>query len=249
MAFSTVPPTAAVPAGGWPATSVALFSRKNALQRSYDAVAAAYAKHYENRLDTETAERELLDRFAEALADAGPCMDLGCGPGYGTRYLHDRGVEISGLDLSSGMVKQARKLHPDIRFEQGDMRAIKARDESLAAVVSLFSLRHIPAEEVQNTLLEFQRVLEPGGALLLAFHTGLRSTSIDHWLDKKVELDMHQHRFLDVIVKMQQAGFREVSIHSRRERPVAAPREGVAWIVAEALPGVPPGRRRGGGLV
>ena len=50
--------------------------------------------------------------------------DMGCGPGHVARYLHERGVPVCGVDLSPELVKLARRLTPDIPFEQGDMRAI-----------------------------------------------------------------------------------------------------------------------------
>ena len=90
------------------------------------------------------ADQQLLDNFASALADAGACVDLGCGPGHVTRYLHERGVDIEGIDLSEGMLKMARKLNPGIRFSRGDLRALGAPDHHWAAAVAFYSLIHIP---------------------------------------------------------------------------------------------------------
>jgi trans-aconitate methyltransferase len=53
---------------------------------------------------------------------------LGCGPGQIARYLGDRRVEAHGIDLSPGMVAEARRLNPDIPFSQGDMLALDSKD-------------------------------------------------------------------------------------------------------------------------
>jgi len=85
---------------------MAIFGKKNPLQRSYDAVADEYAKRIYTELDDKPADRELLDNFAEALQGSGPCVELGCGPGHVTRYLAERGLDISGIDSSKKMVKK-----------------------------------------------------------------------------------------------------------------------------------------------
>ena len=43
---------------------------------------------------------------------------MGCGPGHVARYLHDAGPSVFGLDLSPGMLEQARKRNPDILFRE-----------------------------------------------------------------------------------------------------------------------------------
>ncbi len=222
---------------------MALFGRRSALQRSYDAVAAEFAQRNADSLEKRPADRRLLDQFATALRGAGPCVDLGCGPGFGTRYLKDRGVDILGIDISAAMLKQARTLHPEIRFEQGDMRTLDAPDHGWAAAVALHCLQHIPGPELQDALLEFRRVIEPGGALLIAFQTGLASEQRSDWWGYEVDLAFHQHRMMDMLVHMQQAGFREVSVYRRPPYPELEETAECAWILAEALPGVPPARR------
>ncbi|MEP5764647.1 MAG: class I SAM-dependent methyltransferase [Halieaceae bacterium] len=245
------PPIHAGPAAGSRPTEMALIPTgnplrrlfgKTALQRSYDTVAEEYSRRLYQELDNKPADRQLLDKLAAALKESGPCVDLGCGPGHVTRYLHEHGVDISGIDLSDKMVKQARKLNPGIRFARGDMRALKVADDHWSAIVALYSLIHIPPAELLDTLLEFQRVLEPGGALLIAFHVGQGTVHLEDWWEHKVELDFYHHRTLDVLMLMQQAGFAEVSTYQRDPYPDEAQTRR-AYILAEVLPGVPPARR------
>ncbi|HET6218015.1 MAG TPA: class I SAM-dependent methyltransferase, partial [Acidobacteriaceae bacterium] len=50
---------------------------------------------------------------------------MGCGPGHVARYLRNAGVTVFGLDLSTGMLEQARQLNPDISFREGNMLALE----------------------------------------------------------------------------------------------------------------------------
>src|SRR6185295_6563231 len=94
------------------------------LRSSYDRVAKEYVERIFNELDDKPLDRSLLDRFAERVKDKGPACDLGCGPGHVARYLKDNDIEIFGVDLSDGMVQQARTMNPNIEFRQGDMMAL-----------------------------------------------------------------------------------------------------------------------------
>ena len=40
-------------------------------------------------------------------------IEVGCGPGHVTAYLAEAGADATGLDLSPGMVAEARRRFPD----------------------------------------------------------------------------------------------------------------------------------------
>jgi len=54
-------------------------------------------------------------------------IDLGCGTGNSTEQVHARWpqAEITGLDSSASMLKQAGDRHPDWRWVQGDLESWK----------------------------------------------------------------------------------------------------------------------------
>ena len=83
---------------------------------SYDADADGYADKVQGLLETSPYLRASLALFADLVREAGggAVADIGCGPGYVTRYLHDVGVDAFGIDLSPEMVAIARRDHPDI---------------------------------------------------------------------------------------------------------------------------------------
>jgi ubiquinone/menaquinone biosynthesis C-methylase UbiE len=142
------------------------------IRESYDRLAEEYARRIFNELQHKPLDRELLNRFATEVRGRGEICDMGCGPGHVARYLHDAGTNVFGLDLSPGMLEQARKLNPDIRFRKGNMLALNLQDQTLAGIAAFYAIVNIPRESLPLTFREMERVLEPGGLLLLAFHTG-----------------------------------------------------------------------------
>jgi ubiquinone/menaquinone biosynthesis C-methylase UbiE len=146
--------------------------KTQSVQENYDRLADEYARHLFHELEHKPFDRQLLDRLASDLAGRGELCDMGCGPGQVARYLRDRGAEVSGLDLSLGMLEQARQLNPDIQFRQGDMLALDLPDGSFAGIAAFYAIVNIPPDSLPLALREMHRVLKLGGLLLLAFHVG-----------------------------------------------------------------------------
>jgi len=143
-----------------------------AIRESYDRVAEEYACRLFDELRHKPLDRELLDRFARQVGNRGEVCDMGCGPGHVARYLKDAGAAVFGLDLSPGMLEQARKLNPDITFREGNVLALEIPDGSLAGIAAFYAIVNLSPESLPTVFAEMQRVLAPGGWLLLAFHVG-----------------------------------------------------------------------------
>ena len=109
------------------------------IRESYDRLADEYARRIFNELQHKPLDRELLNRFAAEVAGHGEVCDMGCGPGHVARYLHDAGTTIFGLDLSPGMLEQARRLNPGISFQEGDMTALHLKDATLAGIAAVIA--------------------------------------------------------------------------------------------------------------
>jgi SAM-dependent methyltransferase len=177
----------------------------NDLVTSYDRVAAEYVARIYHELAHKPFDRELLDRFAQWVS--GPVLEVGCGPGQVARYLHERGVAVSGLDISPGMVAEARRLNPAIPFQVGDMRALAWADGALAGVVAFYSLIHVERVGMTAVLQEWKRVLQPGGWLLYSFHIGNETIHLDEWWEKPVFLDFHFFQREEMEEYTETAGF------------------------------------------
>ena len=166
----------------------------DSLRSSYDAIAGAYVDHLYDELTRKPLDRHLLNRFAEEVRGKGMVLDVGCGPGQVTRYLHEQGVAVSGVDLSPEMITHASRLNPQIDFSTGDMRSLDSRDGSFAGIVAFYSIIHLENEELGAALMELRRILAEDGVLLLAFHIGDHVVHLDEMWERTVSLDFH---FLD----------------------------------------------------
>jgi ubiquinone/menaquinone biosynthesis C-methylase UbiE len=159
------------------------------IRESYDRLADEYARRIFNELQHKALDRELLNRFAAQVRGHGEVCDMGCGPGQVARYLHDLGVKVFGLDLSPQMLEQARQLSPEISFLEGNMMALDFRDGRLAGIAAFYAIVNIPQESLPLVFREMERVLQPGGLLLLAFHIGDEVLHEDELWGRPISMD------------------------------------------------------------
>lgn len=180
---------------------------------SYDIVAASYARLVPDAHDGRPLDAAIMRAFAELVE--GPVGDLGCGTGRITQHLHELGLDAFGVDLSDGMLEQARKLYPHLHFTQGDITALDLEDDSLGGAVVWYSTVHMPAEAVPWQ--EFHRVVKPGGHLLHAFKLGDRKRHLSHAYGHDVDLDVYWHDIDETVRNATEAGFNEVARLQRQK--------------------------------
>ncbi|GAA1722765.1 class I SAM-dependent methyltransferase [Microbacterium paludicola] len=137
---------------------------------AYGARSAEYTSLFGDISSTHPDDRALVADWATQVT--GPILDLGCGPGQWTGFLHGIGADVSGIDLTPEFVELARSRHPELEFEVGDARRLHHPDGSAAGVLAWYSLIHLAPDELPQALAEIHRVLRPGGALLVGFFDG-----------------------------------------------------------------------------
>lgn len=184
------------------------------IQSSYDSAASAYAEHLFNELESKPLDRHLLNRFAEEIGN-GRVADLGCGPGHVTKYLSERGVAAFGIDISPEMIRVARTLCPELKFDTGDMTSLKLDDASLDGIVSFYSIVHLGAEQLTRVFTEWRRVVKAGGLILVAFHIGTESRHVDDLWGSAVSLDFRFHETDKVARALNTAGFDVIEVSER----------------------------------
>ncbi len=173
----------------------------------YDAIATGYVERFGTELVAKPFDRALVGAFAELVADTGPVVDVGCGPGRVAAFLHDLGLAVHGIDLSPRMVELARRAHPAVRFEVGSMTALDLPDGALGGLVAFYSIIHIPVARLPDVFTEFRRVLVAGGQLLLAFQVGDEPLRLTEAFGHAVSLDFHRRQPDDIATLLRGAGF------------------------------------------
>jgi ubiquinone/menaquinone biosynthesis C-methylase UbiE len=137
-----------------------------------------YLLEYEPIFSVETDRRDVARLIEVMEAPSGSrILDVPCGQGRHAHLLAEAGFDVTGLDYSEVLLKQARKrgTSPSLRYVQGDMRALSAdwtgRFDVVANLFTSFGFFAHPADDAR-VIREFARVLTPGGLLL--WHGGSR---------------------------------------------------------------------------
>lgn len=94
-------------------------------------------------------------------------LDLGCGTGILCRILHNQGIRVSGMDLSSGMIAIARETCPQIHYDVADMITYRPRQQFDLVTCTGDALNHIP--DMGDLATIFRNVydyLAPGGLFI-----------------------------------------------------------------------------------
>ncbi|MEI7690528.1 MAG: methyltransferase domain-containing protein [bacterium] len=95
-------------------------------------------------------------------------LDLGCGNGRVIEILEKFNISYTGLDISENLIKLAQKKYPDKNFIVSDLLKTPLSDDEFDYVLSIATLHHIPSEEQRlNAFLEINRILRPGGTILI----------------------------------------------------------------------------------
>jgi SAM-dependent methyltransferase len=179
----------------------------SSIRKNYDRLAEEYARRIYNELEHKPLDLQLLDRFAADVKDRGDVCDMGCGPGHVARHLRDAGATVFGLDLSVGMVEQARSLNPEIVFREGNMLALDLPDGTLAGIVAFYSIVNLPNELLPVVFGEINRVLQPGGSLFLAFHMGIGTTHEQELWGHPISMDFFFFQPAEIRRHIEAAGF------------------------------------------
>ncbi|GAC51715.1 class I SAM-dependent methyltransferase [Gordonia amicalis] len=187
----------------------------DAVRASYDRVADDYVRLV---VDTGIGDpryqpwlKAALDAFAESVAGIGPVLDVGCGPGTVTAYLAERGLDVTGVDLSPRMIDNARRLHPSCRFEVGSATDLDLADASLGGVLGWWSLFILPRHVLPQVLASFARALMPGGCFITGTHTGEKDVRRTVAYGGPVEWTTHQWSPEKYVGLIEQAGLRPVA--------------------------------------
>jgi ubiquinone/menaquinone biosynthesis C-methylase UbiE len=136
-------------------------------QRTYDAIAEAYATRFGNS----SLWQELCDALLTAMPPGSLVADLGCGPGRDATRFAARGHRVVGVDLSREMLRLAAHRIPH-RVVQADLRHLPLANGAFDALWSSAALLHIPAIDTPTVLADFRRILRPGGHLALVTVSG-----------------------------------------------------------------------------
>lgn len=126
------------------------------------------------RISMKTAMNNMIDKLGKTLdlSKDSVVLDAGCGEGTTAIRLAEKyNIIVEGIDLLDFNIKSANKrllnnsVQKSVNFLVGDYTKLPFPDNHFDGVYTMETLVHAP--DYKSALLEFRRVLKPGGKLVL----------------------------------------------------------------------------------
>lgn len=154
---------------------------KRLVQQGYDAVSYAYrGREVDEGLDQRY--KAWLEPLDQILPNGGNVLDLGCGCGLpATRLLATR-YQVTGVDISPIQIERARALVPQAAFHCADFTSFLFTPNYYDAIVSFYSIIHVPLAEQPALIGNVARALRPGGVLLMTVGREAWTGTEANWL-------------------------------------------------------------------
>lgn len=170
---------------------------------AFDAIGRRYDEAFPHKEGQVAAGEWLLARLP---ANA-RVLDAGCGTGLPTgRQLVDGGMDLTGIDISAGMLELARENVPEARLEQLDLLDLPGTGwPRFDAVVAFFALLMLPRPKVPEALGILREALRPDGLLVLSMVEADLTDVLLPFLGQEVLVSGYRREDLRGVVKA--AGF------------------------------------------
>lgn len=131
------------------------------------------AEEYDYSLPAHVVEHYLRKRTAFLLEQCplGKGLDVGCGTGVLADRLAQRGLSMTGVDPSAGMLQVLREKRPRVEAVEAPATALPFADGSFDLVMCVAVMHHVAEPEaVRQTLAEMVRVARPSGSVVVWDH-------------------------------------------------------------------------------
>jgi ubiquinone/menaquinone biosynthesis C-methylase UbiE len=116
--------------------------------------------------------QEEIDLFLSYVPEKGALLDAGCGSGRDTAYFTKQGYQAVGIDLSEGLLAEARKLHPESTFKLMSLTELDFPDQQFDGIWAKASILHLDRAEIPKVFNDFNRLLKEGGVLFIQTKKG-----------------------------------------------------------------------------
>lgn len=107
-----------------------------------------------------------IDKYLDIVnsISKGKALDLGCGLGQYTRYLIDKGFEVTSADISNEVLKELKQKIKNADIMQLDMsEKLPFEDSTFDFVFANLSIHYFDKETTVKLLKEIKRIIRDGG--------------------------------------------------------------------------------------
>lgn len=107
-------------------------------------------------------------------------LDVGCGDGWHSSMIAEKGAIVTGIDYSERAIGFARLINPASTFDIGSATTLPYPDKSFDVVTCIQVLEHLDQTSVDQALAEFKRVIKDKGRIIISVPSILRPLSKAH---------------------------------------------------------------------
>lgn len=137
---------------------------------------------------------EGTDHFCSLLRKNDSILDVGCGAGVKSKYLSQKGFQVTGIDFSEIFIDIAKRENSSIEFVVVDMKDISGLKCQFGGIFAQASLLHIPKRDIQSVISGLLTKLDHGGCLYIAVK-GKRQGGLDEEVFKENDYGYSYERF------------------------------------------------------
>lgn len=135
------------------------------VERGYDR--GDYSSAFRANKEPSKIGKIFLDKLIRLIPENAKVLDLGSGVGIPfDKYLVDKKIKVTGIDISQKHVNLARKNVPKAKFIKGDFSKYHFKDR-FEAIISFYAIFHIPREEHQELFSKMYGLLNQKGIILV----------------------------------------------------------------------------------
>lgn len=149
----------------------------------YDEIGERCLRFYKKSRDNEIIQlKDLIEKIPRKVR----ILDAGCGFGKpAAKFLSQKGYQVTGIDISKELIKQARKNTPKAEFKIMSMYDLKFPAKTFHAIISFFAILHLEKSKVLEVFRDFHKMLKDKGYFIFSVNKGKKEGYLE-FLGKKV---------------------------------------------------------------
>lgn len=109
-----------------------------------------------------------MGKFTGMLPAGSTVLDAGCAGGVKSKFLTDKGFQVTGIDFAPNFIKIAKEEVPEAEFRVLDIRDIASLEKQFDGIVLQAVLLHFSKKEIPDILKNIIAKLKTNGILFIS---------------------------------------------------------------------------------
>ncbi len=187
-------------------------TKKEKIKKSYNKI----AQEYKEQRNKDLNQNKLIGELRSRLPEGSKILDAGCGSGIPVTKQLNQEYQVTGIDFSEKQIKLAKKEISNAEFRCEDLTQTMLQTKKYNAIISLFTLRHIPNKDQKSVLNKFYKALKSNGLLLITVGSVEWKGKNEDWLDTDIEMHWSQLGLKKSIKILEETGFKILQVENEQ---------------------------------